>query len=207
MDPSKIINAANLNYPRNKIPLPSAGVGGYCLTKDPLIYASEVEKKIGKTSLNKIGRQLNQESTYLPIKFIKIYCEKFKLNFCNTKILILGVAFKGSPSTSDIRLSPALDLKYALNKDFVNVFGADAVVDKKKLREAGFKVDTKIISFDIIVIMNNHKSNITIVNEMLRTKEKNSKFLIVDCWSQIEDPQYSGFKYCSYASLGHIRLG
>jgi len=36
----EIIKAANQGYPRDKIPLPSPGVGGPCLTKDPFIFSS-----------------------------------------------------------------------------------------------------------------------------------------------------------------------
>jgi UDP-N-acetyl-D-mannosaminuronic acid dehydrogenase len=35
VDAYEAIKAANLDYPRNNIPLPSVGVSGYCLTKDP----------------------------------------------------------------------------------------------------------------------------------------------------------------------------
>ena len=44
-----VINATNKNYPRNPIPLPSPGVGGPCLTKDPYIFAS-VTDNIGVES-------------------------------------------------------------------------------------------------------------------------------------------------------------
>ena len=36
---STVINAANDGYKRNNIPLPSPGVGGYCLSKDPQLLA------------------------------------------------------------------------------------------------------------------------------------------------------------------------
>ncbi len=35
VDAFEAIRAANLDYPRNSIPLPSVGVSGYCLSKDP----------------------------------------------------------------------------------------------------------------------------------------------------------------------------
>ena len=40
VDAFEVIRAANDGYPRNPIPTPSPGVGGYCLTKDPLIFNS-----------------------------------------------------------------------------------------------------------------------------------------------------------------------
>ena len=45
-----LIKAANDGYPRNRIPLPSPGVGGYCLTKDPILFGSSIDRK--STRLN-----------------------------------------------------------------------------------------------------------------------------------------------------------
>ena len=39
-----IVNAANQGYNRNNIPIPSPGVGGACLSKDPYILASVCRK-------------------------------------------------------------------------------------------------------------------------------------------------------------------
>ena len=44
IDSNEPIYLANEGYPRNNIARPSPGVGGYCLTKDPLLYASTDEK-------------------------------------------------------------------------------------------------------------------------------------------------------------------
>ena len=45
-DIDEIIHAANIHYPRNNIPVPSPGVGGACLSKDPHILI-ELSKKAG----------------------------------------------------------------------------------------------------------------------------------------------------------------
>ena len=44
IDIVKTIRAANEGYIRDPIPLPSPGVGGPCLTKDPHIFASTLNK-------------------------------------------------------------------------------------------------------------------------------------------------------------------
>ena len=43
LDIINVINSANYKYPRNPIPLPSPGVGGPCLTKDPYIFENSVK--------------------------------------------------------------------------------------------------------------------------------------------------------------------
>ena len=45
IDIYKTINASNLGYPRNLISLPSPGVGGSCLTKDPFLLSKSDTKK------------------------------------------------------------------------------------------------------------------------------------------------------------------
>ena len=45
--------------PRNKIPLPSPGVGGYCLTKDPILFFFRYNLK-EEISLSKAGRFINK---------------------------------------------------------------------------------------------------------------------------------------------------
>ena len=39
LDAKECIEKANFQYPRNNIPMPSPGVGGPCLSKDPYILA------------------------------------------------------------------------------------------------------------------------------------------------------------------------
>ena len=55
----ELIKAANEGYPRNKISLPSPGVGGYCLTKDPYLFS--YNSKLPFKSLGEKSREINEK--------------------------------------------------------------------------------------------------------------------------------------------------
>ena len=42
---NNVLKISNKDYPRNVIPIPSPGVGGPCLTKDPYILGNEIKTK------------------------------------------------------------------------------------------------------------------------------------------------------------------
>jgi nucleotide sugar dehydrogenase len=60
IDVFKVINAANEGYIRDPVPLPSPGVGGPCLTKDPHIFASSVTKIPDSNKFFSYSRQINE---------------------------------------------------------------------------------------------------------------------------------------------------
>ena len=104
----KLIDAANIGYERNNIPYPSPGVGGYCLTKDPLIYSKAIKNKLNRTSLSLLGRDINTEAINLPINALNNYCKKFNIQIEKLSLYLVGIAFKGIPETKDCRSSISL---------------------------------------------------------------------------------------------------
>ena len=73
------IKKANKDYPRNRIPISSPGVGGYCLTKDPYLMSFPYGSKKRQLKLSYFGRKINSNAAYYPIKIIKKFCDKEKL--------------------------------------------------------------------------------------------------------------------------------
>ena len=91
-----LINAANEGYPRNTIPLPSPGVGGYCLTKDPFLYAA-TKPDSHTSTLSRTARAINDAASYYPVSKYLDYCSRISQKPSNHKALIIGIAFKGLP--------------------------------------------------------------------------------------------------------------
>ena len=89
--------------------IPSIGVGGYCLTKDP-IFLSNFAKSFGiDLGLTNLARKINDGSPeYLLNKLLP------KINLKYSKILIEGIAYKNN--TGDIRFSPVITLFNLLYK-------------------------------------------------------------------------------------------
>jgi|SRR3989338_2149237 len=108
IDSLEVIDAANtlpkVNYNVN-ILMPSMGVGGYCLTKDPWFVYS-LGKKHGlnlKTPVT--SRKVNEHMPVYTYELIKESLEQQGKNIKNSRVAVLGIAFKSN--TGDCRFTPA----------------------------------------------------------------------------------------------------
>lgn len=162
LDTVKLIHSANEGYPRGKVPVPSPGVGGPCLRKDPYILMELVESNGGQPRLTRAAREINE---YMPLhvaeKLIE-FCRRSGKELASAKIFIVGLAFKGKPETADARDSCALDLLRHLRANGArNIYGYDPVVPPQVLRERLTVVTDPSQGFDqadCVAIMNNHES-------------------------------------------------
>ena len=207
IDAHELIEKANSGYSRSNIPYPSPGVGGYCLTKDPLIYGFKYKKnhKVtkDKITLNEIGRKINSAIPDQIIRYIKKYTKKNNLKYESTSVLILGLAFKGVPETNDHRNSPSVYVINQLKKYRFEIKIWDAVIKKDHEFKKYLIKDKNLIktakNSKIICILNNHPSNYNIINYENLNKDK----LLIDAWIQLN----FNFKHNSnFATLGHLNL-
>ena len=184
-----VINAANNGYPRNKIPLPSPGVGGYCLTKDPYLFQASFKNK--NHPLCVTGRNVNKSIVNRIVNEIENYIVSDK----NMKILIIGMAFKGYPETNDLRGSCSLDIYKAFIDKNIDTCGYDFVLSKNDLENNNINnindLD-EIKDFDIVMLLNNHKEN---KNINFSKMKKGS--LLYDGWNQIDNNTLSDIKYAT----------
>ena len=203
IDSNELIYLANEGYPRNNIARPSPGVGGYCLTKDPLLYAS-TDDKFPHAKLAKLGRLINEEISEYPLKVFNKYLKNKSLKACEMKILIIGLAFKGWPETNYLRGSNGLKLALSLKDKCHSLYVYDSLVNKEEFEKFGlkFKNINKISSlkFDAVFIMNNHPKNI---KEDFLKSLSNKMVFIFDGWNQIDKRTAVGYKNIKYANLGY----
>jgi UDP-N-acetyl-D-mannosaminuronic acid dehydrogenase len=162
LDAFKIIDAANEGYPRDLIPQPSPGVGGVCLRKDPYLLQSTAEAQGLTPSILGRSRMINE---YMPVHIFEKY-----LRFCQlagrspqeTRVLLVGFAFKGWPETSDMRDSSTLELARYLRAAGVQLYGFDPVVDPAALEQVPGIVPCELVrgfeAADAVFVMNNHPS-------------------------------------------------
>ncbi|MEM3365452.1 MAG: nucleotide sugar dehydrogenase [Candidatus Methanomethyliaceae archaeon] len=102
VDVTEVIKLAN-THPRVNIHTPGPGVGGPCLPKDPYLLISN--SKSTDYDIIKTARKIND---YMPIHIVKLITKVLKnsgKNVKNSKIAILGTAYKAN--VDDARLSPA----------------------------------------------------------------------------------------------------
>ena len=113
IDILNVIKKIKIDYPRSNVALPGT-VGGPCLTKDPHILIESVKDKL-KLPIISSARHTNENLTTEILKMIK---KRFKKKI--KTILICGIAFKGMPSTSDVRGSLATGIIKQVKKLYNN---------------------------------------------------------------------------------------
>lgn len=203
----KLIEAANEGYPRNTIPMPSPGVGGICLAKDPYLYtnpyggSSDYSPILGVAS-----RSINASGHLDVLGKIARFCEMTGKDMDSIKILLIGLSFKGVPETSDIRESIATKLVNALPKAS-NIRVKDFVVDKEQIAALGCQpVEDFMSGFngaDVALVMNNHPLNGRF-NMVEAFKLMGRPFMVFDGWNMFNQQQIESFPGAYYATLGYI---
>ena len=101
----EIINAIRMRPTHSNLMYPGIGVGGYCLTKDPLLASwAKIKHFNSKDSLEQSekGVKINDKMPHYAFDFMK---RAFSLNsLINKKILLLGVSYRSD--VGDTRYSP-----------------------------------------------------------------------------------------------------
>lgn len=203
LDAFQVINAANEGYPRNKIPNPSPGVGGYCLTKDPYLYAS-IDLDLGHAKLALAGREINQYAAEYPVRVVEKYFYKSGSTLSGKKILIIGMAFKGWPETNDMRGSTSLEVAKILKGKGAKIMGWDAVVRAEAIEKEGIEfveLHAGCQNADVILILNNNPKN---TPEGLIPLCKGRRVLIFDGWSLFDQKDVEQFVGLTYATMGYM---
>jgi len=156
----KVIRAANEGYPRNPIPLPSPGVGGMCLVKDPWLLVASAKRSVAPR-LPRISREINEQM----LGFVTDLVHRFARTSGKGKalrIFLLGMAFKGRPETSDIRFSPSVDILRALQRKYRSIQIYDPLADVKELRTLKAKVVASVKEgfrdADCVLVLTDHPS-------------------------------------------------
>lgn len=158
IDTHRVIEAANRGYERSNVPLPSPGVGGACLEKDPYILLQSVKSK--NASLVRHARTISDTMVdFVADKTLSFLKEK-KQGVKNPKLLVLGFAFKGRPVTSDMRGSTTIPLVKKLQRETKNIYGYDPAVKRGEITALGVKHITDLKkgfeNADGVILMNNN---------------------------------------------------
>ena len=183
---TELINKANFGYKRNHIAKPSIGVGGSCLPKDPVIFSHPIKKYKGYI-FSKLSRLSNDDSIKRAItKINKFKNDYFKKNQ-KLKILIIGIAFKGTPETTDLRNSPSLEIYNKLKKkNKLDLYDVNSFNIKKQNRELKIVRNLKLNEYDLILIINNHLEYKKLIYKKISKNIGKSKKMMFDPWRLID---------------------
>jgi UDP-N-acetyl-D-mannosaminuronic acid dehydrogenase len=183
IDGVKIINAANFEYPRSRIPLPGF-VGGPCLEKDTYILEANTDKNNdgGAMSLLVAARKHNE---WLSQRVVEWLLAQKKL-IGDKPIVLTGLAFKGQPETTDLRGSVALEILSKLSSTFeirLHDFSVD-IVDIKMLNSGQVFEDLSKAcqgAKALIILNNNTKYKNIDFYELQGVMDDNP--IILDSWN------------------------
>ena len=176
-------------YPRLQyLSVPGPGVGGFCLPKDSLVLHDGLKELFQIDDSNKrlvnfpkLQFELNQSIIYSHAEMV------LQLLKSKTKVLAMGLAFKGIPRTDDTRDSVGMYIVKYLMKNGINVFAFDRTVPSKNLKENALKVADEpitIAEYDAVLILNNDTGYKNYIRKNLDT-EKQIKITLYDPWRQI----------------------
>jgi nucleotide sugar dehydrogenase len=206
IDSREVINAANEGYPRDKIPFPSPGVGGYCLTKDPILFSCDHLGRREDALLGLSSREVNRKASLYPLKHIDRFLIRNNSKLRDMVVAVIGVAFKGDPETTDTRGSIAVDLFNEIKDKPKRIIGFDHVVGDKEILSLGFEVVNNVKEVvnqaDILLFMNNHPLN-TSFNSCISEVSKSRK-LVFDGWGQFDRLEIERNTNIVYSSMGYI---
>lgn len=176
---SQLIDIANQDYARSNIAKPGL-VGGPCLEKDPYILTSKLKNSPGANFV-RFARHHNE---LLEMQIVK-WVEHNTNNKKSQKILVMGMAFKGKPETSDLRGSNSvsivkklLTLGYSMDVQDFCAFEQELLNLSENVYQ--FSPDSRN-TYDLILILNNHNNYEKITLDWLNNNlSRNGK--VFDCW-------------------------
>ena len=177
----RVIEAANNGYERSSVPMPSPGVGGVCLEKDPLIFVESAKRKKYQPLLARDSRKISE----LMIDFVAGEIINFIKNKKDSKVFVMGLAFKGRPVTSDVRGSTSVKLIEKIKNKAGSIYAYDPAVNLDEVKKVGIKMVNPSEGFkkaDVVVVMNNNLDFEKLdIKKLLKTS--NNPVFVFDTWA------------------------
>lgn len=205
LDIHEIVEAVNFGYARNRVPKPSPGVGGACLSKDPYILATNYREENLNPELVLCARQVNETGPHLLMKKLESLLQKAGKTLDNSRIALVGMAFKGEPETSDLRESTSVWFLELFNSRS-NLIAWDPVVSEGDIEELGVTYEpfeTLFVDTDAVVILNNHYSyrhwDLTALIEKMRKPS-----VLIDTWGTFDPLEIKQYGGVLYGGIGRV---
>jgi nucleotide sugar dehydrogenase len=202
-----VIKAANEGYVRDPVPLPSPGVGGPCLTKDPYIFASVAEYMSFDSSIFINGRSINESMHEHVFERVINQLKLIGKSLADSKILIAGLAFKGNPETGDIRNSSGVEIGLMFLEKGVKVTAYDPIAEVSEIIEYGFspvKLNEAFHGVDVVLFLNNHRS-FEKIDMFKAVREMNENPIIFDGWNAFRSDDIFSVRTSIYMNLSLIK--
>ncbi len=187
---------------------PSLGVGGYCLTKDPVLANWSMKSLFNVDGSLDFAINAVDTNDTMPLHTLELIREEFP-DLKDLKVAILGVSYL--EDLGDTRHSPTETLVKQLNEAWANVKTDDPYVKywaEMDTYDIGKNPYDTVKDSDVIVFAVGHKQYKEIDPEKL-VKDFDKKPLIIDCSNFLSDNKIKAFKKlgCKVKGVGkgHIK--
>ena len=207
LDSVEVIRAANRGYPRDRVPLPSPGVGGPCLTKDPFILGSLAARAGLDASLSTLGRRINISMHDMVALAVLGQLSGLGKDPRQCTVLVCGLAFKGRPETGDLRNSSAIEIAKLIKPHVRRLLGHDPVAGREDIATEGLQpvgLPEGFKDVDAVLLLNNHpyyeKLDVFSMARALRAPG-----VVYDGWHLLRPDDVLGACPSVYMGLGFIR--
>jgi len=182
VDLYEVIDAIRLRPTHANLMYPGIGVGGYCLTKDPLLASWASEEFFGLSAGLESSVQAVERNDKMPK-----YCFEFVLNILRKydrksfNIGLLGVAY--GPGIGDTRFSPVEDFYNRLSEKFDQISLQDPYISH--WTEKSLEVETSLpiffqSNFDVLIITTGHRDYVESDNIYKLITSVDKQPLIID---------------------------
>jgi nucleotide sugar dehydrogenase len=126
VDLFEVIDAVRDRPTHNNIRQPGFGVGGYCLTKDPLLAAVGARELFGTNVDFPFSSQAVEVNSRMPKHCVELLRKHFGGSLSGRRILLLGVSYR--QDVADTRFSPSEVFVHAARADGAEVVCHDPLI-------------------------------------------------------------------------------
>jgi len=181
----EVIESVNENYNRSLVFKPGLGANGPCLTKDPDILLHFIKEHGVSTPLVEASVESNRYADNRVAEMVLEFMKKHKKD--KYKISLVGLAFKGSPQTTDTREAPALKIYNMLkNESNVEFSTFDPLVKNFFGLPVASSLEECVKDSDVIIFLTNHPRIMGLDIKFL-SSEASKPLFIVDAWRNLLD--------------------
>ena len=147
----EVIKAIKVRPTHSNISKPGLGVGGYCLTKDPLMGFVSSNQLFTNNSINfPLSEMAVEINSKMPNHTLDIAMDNLKNLKKSSKVLILGLTYRDQ--VGDTRYSASIALAKMFKKKNISVFGHDPMIKEEIPLEFNFlKELPESLDFDVII--------------------------------------------------------
>jgi nucleotide sugar dehydrogenase len=187
IDAYDVVSAVNTSYDRTSVFRPALGAEGPCLSKDPLILRYFAHKSGASTEILDAVVAVNARATGRVANEILGFLGRHAIEA--PAVALLGLAFKGTPETDDVRGSPAVatirEVAAALGDGAVAFRLHDSVVHELNGVPTEPSIEAAVEGAHVIAVMNDHRAFRGIDARVLAASAARP-LLIIDAWHSLD---------------------